>query len=88
MYRGAYDTAQRIVTRAQESISEQPTSPEALSARGAMHLRSAIIAARKHDAASSDAHLAEARELACRLPLHANHCAAATRSGYLLPWEW
>ncbi|MGH3479540.1 MAG: helix-turn-helix domain-containing protein [Pseudonocardiaceae bacterium] len=72
MYRGAYDTAQRIVTRAQESIADQPTSLEVLSARGAMHLRSAIIAARRHDAATSDAHLAEARELASRLPLHAN----------------
>ncbi len=72
MYRGAYDTAQRIVTRAQESIADQLASPETLSARGAMHLRSAIIAARKHDAATSDAHLAEARELASHLPLHAN----------------
>lgn len=72
MYRGAYDTAQRIVTRAQESIADQPTSPEALSARGAMHLRSAIIAARKYDAATSDAHLDEARDLASQLPLHAN----------------
>jgi hypothetical protein len=72
LYRGAYDTAQRIVTRAQESIVDQPASPEALSARGAMHLRSAIIAARKHDATTSDVHLAEARELASRLPLHAN----------------
>ncbi len=72
LYRGAYDTAQRIVTRAQESIADQPASPEALAARGAMHLRSAIIFARKHDAATSDAHLAEARELASRLPLHAN----------------
>lgn len=72
MYRGAYDTAQRIVTRAQQSIADQPASPEGLSARGAMHLRSAIIAARKRDAATSDAHLAEARELASRLPLHAN----------------
>ncbi|HZA18555.1 MAG TPA: helix-turn-helix domain-containing protein [Pseudonocardiaceae bacterium] len=72
MYRGAYDTAQRIVTRAQEAIADQPTSPEALSARGAMHLRSAIIAARKHNAATSDAHLAEARDLASHLPLHAN----------------
>lgn len=72
MYRGSYDTAQRIVTRAQESITDHPSSPEALSARGAMHLRSAIIAARKHDAANSDAHLVEARELASYLPLHAN----------------
>jgi hypothetical protein len=72
MYRGAYDTAQRIVSRAQESITDHPTSPETLSVRGAMHLRSAIIAARKHDAAVSNAHLAEARELASRLSLRAN----------------
>jgi transcriptional regulator with XRE-family HTH domain len=72
MYRGAYDTAQRIVSRAQESITDHPASPEALSVRGAMHLRSAIIAARKHDAAMSDAHLTEAQELASRLPLRAN----------------
>ncbi|MGH3767704.1 MAG: helix-turn-helix domain-containing protein [Pseudonocardiaceae bacterium] len=72
MYRGAYDTAQRIVTRARESITDQPASPQALSVRGAMHLRSAIIAARRHDAATSDAHLIEARELASRLPVHAN----------------
>ncbi|MGH4022579.1 MAG: helix-turn-helix domain-containing protein, partial [Pseudonocardiaceae bacterium] len=72
LYRGAYDTAGRIVAAARESIADQPTSPEALSARGAMHLRSAIIAARQHDAATSDAHLAEARDLAARLPLHAN----------------
>lgn len=72
MYRGAYDTPQRIVTRAQESIADQPPSPEALSARSAMHLRSAIIAARQHDAGTSDVHLAEAHELASHLPLHAN----------------
>jgi transcriptional regulator with XRE-family HTH domain len=72
LYRGAYDTAQRIVTRAQESITDHPTSPEALSVRGAMHLRSSIIAARKHDAVTSDAHLAEARDMASRLPVHAN----------------
>lgn len=72
LYRGAYDTAQRIVNRAQESITDQPPSPETLSARGAMHLRSAIIAARRHDPATSDAHLTEARDLASRLPLHAN----------------
>jgi hypothetical protein len=67
-----YDTAQRIVSRAQQSITDHPTTPETLSVRGAMHLRSAIIAARQHDAATSDAHLAEARELASRLPVHAN----------------
>ncbi|MGH3865572.1 MAG: helix-turn-helix domain-containing protein [Pseudonocardiaceae bacterium] len=72
MYRGAYETAQRIVSRAQESITDQPSSPETLSVRGAMHLRSAIIAARQHDTATSDAYLAEARELASRLPVHAN----------------
>jgi hypothetical protein len=72
MYRGAYESAQRIVTRAHESITDQPASPQALSVRGAMHLRSAIIAARRHDAATSDAHLTEARELASRLPAHAN----------------
>ncbi|MCA1675570.1 MAG: helix-turn-helix transcriptional regulator [Actinobacteria bacterium] len=72
LHRGAYDTAARIVAAAQESIADQPASPEALSARGAMHLRSAIIAARRFDAATSDAHLAQARELAAHLPLHAN----------------
>lgn len=73
MHRGAYDTAQRIVARAQASIADQPTSPEALSARGAMRLRSAIIAARQQDAGTSDTYLAEARELAARLPLHADY---------------
>ncbi len=72
MYRGAYDTAQRIVDCAQQSIADQPTSPAAASVRGAMHLRSAIIAARQHDAVTSDAHLADARDLASRLPVHAN----------------
>lgn len=72
MYRGAYDTAQRIVTRAHEAIADQPASPQVLSVRGAMHLRSAIIAARQHDVTTSDAHLTEARELASRLPVHAN----------------
>ncbi|MGH3835688.1 MAG: helix-turn-helix domain-containing protein, partial [Pseudonocardiaceae bacterium] len=48
------------------------TSPAAASVRGAMHLRSAIIAARQHDAVTSDAHLADARDLASRLPVHAN----------------
>lgn len=72
LYRGAYDTAQRIVTRAQELITDQPTSPQSLSVHGAMHLRSAIIAARRQDVATSDAHLTQARELASRLPVHAN----------------
>lgn len=72
MYRGAYDSAGRIVAHAHESITDQPASPEALSVRGAMHLRSAIIAARQHDSATSDTHLAQARELAAFLPVHAN----------------
>jgi transcriptional regulator with XRE-family HTH domain len=72
MYRGAYDTAQHIVTQAQQSIADQPSSPETLSVRGAMHLRSAIIAARQHNTATSDAHLTQARELGSHLPIHAN----------------
>lgn len=72
MHRGAYDTAERIVAGAQDCLAGQPASPEVLSARGAMHLRAAIIAARRHDAALSDAHLAEARDVASHLPMDAN----------------
>lgn len=68
MHRGAYLPAQRITDRARDSIADEPSGDGALSVRGYLHLRSAILAARTGDRQSSDGHLAEARHCAEHLP--------------------
>lgn len=68
MHRGAYEPAQRITDRARDGLVDQPTGDGVLSIRGYLHLRSAILAARKGDRQSSDSHLAEARHCGQHLP--------------------
>lgn len=68
MHRGAYGPAERITERARRSISDLPAQDDAFSIRGYLHLRSAILAARSGSRQTSDAHLAEARDCAARLP--------------------
>jgi hypothetical protein len=49
--RVAYEAANEVLVSTCDTITDQLASPEALSARDTMYLRSAIIVARKHDAA-------------------------------------
>ena len=73
MHRGAYATAAALVERVQAGLADHWSTPQSLSVRGAMHLRSAIIGARAGSSSTADAHLAEARDLAERLPALADH---------------
>lgn len=68
MHRGAYGPAQRLVDDAAASIADQPLTAGSASVRGYVHLRSAIISARRGDAPGADAHLVEARDLATLVP--------------------
>ncbi|MFF8639129.1 helix-turn-helix domain-containing protein [Streptomyces pilosus] len=45
-----------------------PTAAPRIAARGALHMRAAVIAGRAHDASAADHHLAQARTLADRVP--------------------
>jgi transcriptional regulator with XRE-family HTH domain len=45
-----------------------PTTADEIAARGALHMRAAVIAGRAHDAAAAATHLDEARTLADRVP--------------------
>ncbi|MGI9064133.1 MAG: helix-turn-helix domain-containing protein [Pseudonocardiaceae bacterium] len=68
MHRGAYPAAQRLTHAAQARIADEPTSPGAVTVRGFLHLRSAILAARCGNAPSADGHLDEAAGYAAHLP--------------------
>lgn len=68
MHRGVYGAAQRLADTAQTRIADEPTTPGALTARGFLHLRSAILAARSADAQTADAHLDQAADYAAHLP--------------------
>lgn len=68
MHRGAYQAAQRITDNAQTAADGEPTSDQALTVRGYLHLRSAILAARSGNAQTSDGHLTEAADTARHLP--------------------
>jgi transcriptional regulator with XRE-family HTH domain len=66
--RGSYGAAERIVAASQQQIADQSATAPVCAVRGAMHLRSAMIAARAGDRQGSDAHLTEARDLAYHVP--------------------
>lgn len=68
MHRGSFAAATRLAERSLAAISEQPTGPGALTIRGTLHLRLAILAARRGDRPSSDLHLDEAAAAAAHLP--------------------
>lgn len=68
VYRGSYPVAKRVIARARAAAESEPGEPAAFAVRGAMHLRSAIVAARRHDTPTAEQHLAEARDLARRVP--------------------
>lgn len=68
MHRGSYQAAQAFADDAMRLISDERPTPETLAVRGSVLLRWAIIAARCGDRASSDAYLAEARDLAQSVP--------------------
>ncbi|HEY0692632.1 MAG TPA: helix-turn-helix transcriptional regulator [Kribbella sp.] len=63
MFSGSYRSSGAVLQRAALSIDDC-ADPRAVDVRGAIHLSSAIIAARLNRPADSDLHLAEARDLA------------------------
>jgi len=68
LYRGSFTVAERVVSRARASAESEADTAAALAVRGAMHLQSAIVAARCGDSGNSDAHLVEAADLARHVP--------------------
>jgi transcriptional regulator with XRE-family HTH domain len=68
LYRGSFAVAERVVTRAGAAAEAEPDTPHAFAVRGAMQLQLAILAARTGHAATADAHLEQARDLARRVP--------------------
>lgn len=68
VHRGAYAAADRLATRARDSLADLPDTLDTLSVRGFTHLGAAISAARAGDAASSADHLAAAGEYAAHVP--------------------
>ena len=68
LYRGSYAVAQRVVARAGTSVEAEPREAPMFAVRGAMHLQSAIIAARAGQSGAADSHLTEARDLARWVP--------------------
>ncbi len=59
----AHTAGLRALERALDA-APAPTAAPAIAARGALHMRAAVIAGRAHDASAADHHLAEARALA------------------------
>ena len=71
----AYEQGLVLMDRARASLgpSPGPLSDAARSIYGSLHLRSAVLAARAGDRQQSDAHLAEARDIATLTGEGANH---------------
>lgn len=67
MFAGSYPVGQAVLTAALTDADDLP-DPDVLGVRGAIHLTSSILAARSSKPADSDAHLAEARDLARHVP--------------------
>ncbi len=67
LYSGAYSTGLRVIDRAYSASEELPESPNLLAVRGALHLRGSVLSARATNAATADAHLEGAYEIARRL---------------------
>ncbi|MQA07402.1 MAG: helix-turn-helix domain-containing protein [Pseudonocardiaceae bacterium] len=67
MFSGSYRASGAVLDRAALSTQDSP-DPRALEVRGAVHLSSAIIAARLSKPEESELHLSEARELARHKP--------------------
>ncbi|MDT0395962.1 helix-turn-helix domain-containing protein [Streptomyces edwardsiae] len=63
----AHTAGLRALEQALDTASA-PTAAATIAARGALHMRAAVIAGRAHDASAADHHLAEARTLADRVP--------------------
>ncbi|MFD7918099.1 helix-turn-helix domain-containing protein [Streptomyces sp. NPDC059740] len=64
---GAHSAGLRMLAQAVED-APGGAAPEALAARGALHMRAAVIAGRAGDAVAADDHLGAARSLADRVP--------------------
>src|SRR5580700_2027511 len=70
---GAYDQGLSLMERTRRGLEAGPMDEAARSVYGSLHLRSAVLAARAGRRPESDAHLAEARDLARTVPAAANH---------------
>ena len=70
---GAYDQGLSLMERTRRGLDAGPKGEAARSVYGSLHLRSAVLAARSGRRPESDAHLAEARDLAGTVPAAANH---------------
>jgi hypothetical protein len=68
LYRGSFAVAERVVTRAGAAADADPDTSHAFAVRGAIQLQLAILAARTGHAATAEAHLAQARDLARWVP--------------------
>jgi hypothetical protein len=68
LYRGSFPVAVRVVTRAGAAADAEPDTTHAFAVRGATHLQLAILAARTGHAATAEAHLGQARDLARWVP--------------------
>ncbi|MDW4908825.1 hypothetical protein RB628_26660 [Streptomyces sp. ADMS] len=63
----AYAAGLRALEHALDAAPAARTAPET-AARGALHMRAAVIASRAHDASAATTHLDEARSLADQVP--------------------
>jgi transcriptional regulator with XRE-family HTH domain len=70
---GAYDHGLSLMERTRRGLDAGPMDEAARSVYGSLHLRSAVLAARAGRRPESEAHLAEARDLARTVPAAANH---------------
>lgn len=71
----AYDQGLALMERTRAGLGQDPArlGTAARSVYGSLHLRSAVLAARAGRRQESDAHLAEARDIAATVPDGANH---------------
>ncbi|MGH3977612.1 MAG: hypothetical protein ACRDRZ_01205, partial [Pseudonocardiaceae bacterium] len=70
LHRGDYDGCDQRLTRALDSLADQP-GDTARAVAGQLHLRAAVVAARAGRPGDADAHLAEARDIiASGVPAH------------------
>lgn len=68
LYRGSFAVAERVVSRARASLESEPDEAPMLAVCGAMHLQSAIVAARAGQPGVADSHITEARDLSRWVP--------------------
>lgn len=68
LYRGSFAVAERVVSGARASLESEQSEAPMFAVCGAMHLQSAIVAARAGQPGAADNHISEARDLARWVP--------------------